>query len=139
MFGRPSGFGDKDNGGFEIGSSNVLPEEVEVLDKSLDGAVILADRLVSNWKENGETVECTYVLQVKLDSQRCVPAAIVGVDGRSDVAVLGEVGEIDIKQALVGLVGGCIRYGERWRGTLVLKLSLQFLGVVVRDALEDNQ
>lgn len=46
IFGSASGFGNEDEGNFEIGSSNVLPEEVEVLDEELDRVVILAELLV---------------------------------------------------------------------------------------------
>lgn len=47
--------------------------------------------------------------------------------------------EVDVNQALVGLVRGCVGDGEGRRCALVLKLSFQFLSIVFGDALENNQ
>lgn len=41
MGGGAGGLGQQEEGGFEVGGGDVLPEDVEVLDESLDGGVVL--------------------------------------------------------------------------------------------------
>lgn len=41
--GSARGFGEEEDGRFEVGGGNVLSKEVEVLDESLDGGVVLVD------------------------------------------------------------------------------------------------
>ncbi|KAJ4415160.1 hypothetical protein N0V82_007530, partial [Gnomoniopsis sp. IMI 355080] len=98
--GSAGGFGEEEDGGFEVGGGDVLPEEVEGLDEALDGGVVLADGLV---------------------------------------LVLGKVSEVDVDQALVGLVRGSVGDSEGRLCALILELPLEFLAIVVCDALEYDQ